>query len=50
MQFNKPWETWKEVYMYSECPLWHYLVLVRKRQVAYFEETGILMLPPFSLN
>ena len=50
MQFSRPWETWKDLVTYSECPLWRYLCLVRKRQEAYFEETGVLVLPPPSLN
>ena len=50
MESNRPWETWKDVYVYSECPLWRYLCLVRKRQVAFLEETGVLLLPTPSLN
>ena len=50
MKNVRPWKSLKDVYMYSDCPIWRYLCLVRKRQVAYFEETGILLLPTPSLN
>jgi hypothetical protein len=41
----KPWKTWKDVYVYSDSPFWHYLCLMHKTLIEYYEETGTMPLP-----